>query len=217
MTESGWLACSYPERMLEYLEGKASERKLRLFAVACCRRIWPMLWDPGRLAVEVSERYADGLASKRELAVARAATAAGDLSAQVATERALDWDRAAHLAWCAAREAIRPVAARVAVGGAWASGCWWPEYLAQTALLREIFGNPFRPIAPGPACLAWNGGAIPQMARAIYEEGRWQDLPFLADALEEAGCADPEILNHCRRPGVHVKGCWVIDLCLGKE
>jgi hypothetical protein len=59
-------------------------------------------------------------------------------------------------------------------------------------------------------------GTVAQIARTIYEERRWQDLPVLADALEEAGCADRDILNHCRRPGEHGPGCWVIDLFLGQ-
>jgi hypothetical protein len=92
---------------------------------------------------------------------------------------------------------------------------------AHPALLREIFGNPFRPVSVRPAWLAWNDGAVPRLARAAYEE---RSLPagtldrarlaVLADALEEAGCADPDILSHLRG-GPHVRGCWAIDLLLG--
>jgi ATP-dependent Clp protease ATP-binding subunit ClpA len=65
-----------------------------------------------------------------------------------------------------------------------------------------------------PAWLSWNGGTIPKIARVIRQERRWQDLPVLADALEEAGCTDQEILGHCRQAGQHGRGCWVLELLL---
>jgi hypothetical protein len=67
------------------------------------------------------------------------------------------------------------------------------------------------------AWLAWEGGTVAKMARAIYEERTFDRLPILADALEEAGCENEEILNHCRRPSEHLRGCWALDLILGKE
>jgi hypothetical protein len=68
-----------------------------------------------------------------------------------------------------------------------------------------------------PAWLAWNGGTVVNLAQAIYEECAFDHLPILADALEEAGCADSSVLDHCRLPGLHVRGCWVVDLLLDKE
>ena len=68
-----------------------------------------------------------------------------------------------------------------------------------------------------PAWLAWNGGTVRKLAEAIYDERAFDRLPVLADALEEAGCADEGVLRHCRGGGPHVRGCWVIDLILGKE
>jgi hypothetical protein len=88
---------------------------------------------------------------------------------------------------------------------------------AQSSLLRDVVGNPFRLIAFDPTWLAWNGGTVPKLAQAIYDERRFADLPILADALEEAGCSEPAILSHCRSDGQHVRGCWVVDLLLGKE
>jgi hypothetical protein len=82
----------------------------------------------------------------------------------------------------------------------------------QAALLREMFGNPFRPVAVEAAWLAWNDGAVPKLARAIYDGSRFGDLPILADALEEAGCANADLLGHCRSDGEHVRGCWALDL-----
>jgi hypothetical protein len=90
-------------------------------------------------------------------------------------------------------------------------------------LLRDIFGNPSHPVSVDPAWLTWKDGTIPKMAQVIYED---RDLPsghldnarlaVLADALEDAGCTDADILGHCRQAGVHVRGCWVVDLILGK-
>jgi hypothetical protein len=91
------------------------------------------------------------------------------------------------------------------------------EGAAQAILLRDIFGNPFRPVALDPAWLAWNGGTVRKMAEAIYDDRAFDRLPILADALEEAGCTDRDILDHCRWGGDHVRGCWAIDLLLGKE
>jgi hypothetical protein len=86
------------------------------------------------------------------------------------------------------------------------------------ALIRDIFGNPYRPPpAIDPAWLVWNGGRIPTMARAMYASKRFRDLPILADALEDAGCADEALLAHCRGPGPHVRGCWAVDAILAKE
>jgi hypothetical protein len=86
------------------------------------------------------------------------------------------------------------------------------------ALIRDIFGNPYRPPpAIDHAWLAWNDGAIPNMARTMYASKRFRDLPILGDALEEAGFADEALLGHCRGPGPHVRGCWALDLILAKE
>jgi hypothetical protein len=89
------------------------------------------------------------------------------------------------------------------------------ERRAQCNLLRDLFGNPFRPVAVERAWLDWNDGCVTKLARAIYEERKYQKMKILADALEEAGCANPDIISHCRQPGEHVRGCWVIDLLLG--
>jgi hypothetical protein len=84
-------------------------------------------------------------------------------------------------------------------------------------LFREIFGNPFRPVPIDPSWLAWRGGLVVMLAQSIYDERRFQDLPILADALEEAGCTSEDLLAHCRSSGEHVRGCWAVDLVLGKE
>ena len=88
---------------------------------------------------------------------------------------------------------------------------------AQCLLLRDIVGNPFRPVAVEPGWLAWEGGTVVRLARTIYEAKAFERLPYLGDALEEAGCAREEILEHCRSAGPHVRGCWVVDQVLGRE
>jgi hypothetical protein len=89
---------------------------------------------------------------------------------------------------------------------------------AQASVVRCVFGSPFRPApAVDPAWLAWNGGTVAKLAAAIYDGRRSADLPILADALEDAGCADAAILTHCRGGGDHVRGCWVVDLLTGRE
>ncbi len=84
-------------------------------------------------------------------------------------------------------------------------------------LLRELFGNPFRRARLDPDWLAWNAATVERLARAIYQEERFDELPLLADALTEAGCTDIQILDHLRQPSGHVCGCWALDLLLGKE
>lgn len=84
-------------------------------------------------------------------------------------------------------------------------------------ILRDIFGNPFRPVQVNAQWLTWNGGTVPRIAREIYEQRVFGYLPVLADALEDAGCSDVTILDHCRCPGHHVRGCWLIDLLAHEE
>jgi hypothetical protein len=203
MTETEWLRSDNPSAMLDACS--ASSRKLRLFACACCREVWYLLDDPhGRRAVEVAELYADGEATMEELAAARDAAwvaawdAAGDAARDAAEDAAWAawWAAARDAAWVAARDAARD-AARA----------------KQAALLREVVGNPFRAVE----IPALSPRSVPRMvATSIYAEHRWSDLPILADALEEAGCDDAEILDHCRGAGGHVRGCFVVDLLLGK-
>ena len=212
MTEAEWLACTDPERMLEALRGKVSDRKLRLLAVASCRRVWPQLTGPiWREAVERSEHLAEGQAGSEELAI---------LPARLWEEWRLPADAAARLA----------VSVELDAGAAWevARVASWAnphlsradEQLAQCQLVRDVFGDPDRPATVSPACLT---PQVVALAQAAYDERELPSgqldparLAVLADALEDAGCTDADVLNHCRRPGVHVRGCWAVDLVLGK-
>jgi hypothetical protein len=83
--------------------------------------------------------------------------------------------------------------------------------------VRDVFGNPFRPVKPGASWLQWHDRIVPKMAQAIYDDSAFDRLPILADALEEAGCTDHAVLDHCRQPGEHARGCWVIDLLLAND
>jgi len=204
MTESEWLASVDPQAMLLYVLPWASERKLRLFACACCRRIWGLMKaERARYAVETSERYADGEASLKQLKAAY-----GDTTGISAAELAAGW--AAKLGRTKAPRLAAQWAAR-------ATGNVRQESAAQADLLRDVFGDCFASVVVLPSWLAWNDGTVRGMAAAIYEDRAFEQMPILADALEDAGCEDATILNHCRQPGVHVRGCWVIDLLLGKE
>jgi hypothetical protein len=88
------------------------------------------------------------------------------------------------------------------------------EQQEATALLRDVLGNPFRPVIVEPS---WRSSNVVTLARAIYDERAFDRMPILADALEDAGCTNPDILDHCRQPGEHVRGCWLVDLVLGKN
>jgi hypothetical protein len=215
MTEVEWGSCTDPQQMLTFLrtKGKTSDRRLRLFACGCCRRIWPLLADPRcREAVEVAERFAEGLGTRKDLDVARASVPPGG-----GGPWDTDSDRLA--GYYAATAAIRCVG-RQAIAAASQTASWAAGYVAgraaeQCDLLRCIFGNPFRPPpAIDRSLLTGHSGTVVRLAESLYEERRWADMPVLADALEEAGCHDPDILGHCRGPGPHARGCWVVDLLL---
>jgi hypothetical protein len=215
VTEAEWLACADPSPMLAHLRGHASDRKLRLFAVACCRRIWPLLTDErSRGAVEVAEAYAEGEATDRELAAASTSACDAGEDAYAGARATEDYPAAAAFQVAGAVEhlAVVPGITTAAAGPDRRE-----ELAAQAALLRCLFGNPFRPApAADPAWLAWNDRTVPKLAEAIYEDRRFEDLPVLADALLDAGCTDAELLGHLRGPGPHARGCWALDLLLGK-
>jgi hypothetical protein len=223
MTEAEWLACTDPMPMLEFLRSKASDRKLRLFGVACCRRIWHLLRDErSRKTVEVAERFAEGTATEEELT--QAENDANDVWNELAyaegdvTDAETDASDAACGSACYAEGAIGAAgsASHSAVYALSYAGQQAVEQEGQCRLLRDLFGNPFRPVAVDPSWLTWNDGTVVKLAQAIYDQRRFTDLPILADALEEAGCTDADILAHCRSEGPHVRGCWVVDLILGK-
>jgi hypothetical protein len=221
MTEAEWLTATDPMPMLEFLRGKISDRKLRLFAAGCCRRLSPGLPPEGRAVVEASEEFADSLRDSNFLRSARKkamdsrmivghsgkfadGAEEGALAAalQAAWQGRVGWDAACETA----RQAVRSCQRN-----------WGAERLAQADLLRELSGNPTRAVRVASAVVAWNGGTVPSLARGIYEDRAFDRLPVLADALEDASGTDIELLGHLRGPGPHVRGCWAVDLVLGRS
>jgi hypothetical protein len=227
VTEAEWLACAEPRALLEFVRGRlGSGRKLRLFLCACARRLWPLLKDVrGRQAVEVAERYADGLVKLKRLhracrnaeAAVRALAAYGPGEAPAyCAVRVAHYAAARHWDFNGIVLGCLYYAARAYAGHLPGNPVPAAELAALAALVRELFGNPFSPTAADPAWLGWDGDTVPRLARAIYAESAFDRLPVLADALEEAGCADAEILGHLRGSGPHVRGCWAVDLLLAK-
>jgi hypothetical protein len=215
VTEQQWRACPDPQKMLEYLRGKASQRKLRLFAAACCRRVWGSLGEAQRRpAVEVVERFAEGAASGDDVAGCWRALAGreGFTTSDPGLKALLVLN--AEDAWDAGKWV--PVFAAEAVG--WAAP---RERHSQCDLLHCMFGNPFRPVLLDAE---WLTPTVLALARSAYEERTLPEgtldagrLAVLADALEEAGCDNAEVLAHLRGPGPHVRGCFAVDSLLGKE
>src|SRR5262245_60081072 len=222
MTEQEWAECTDPYPMLKFLKGKASDRKLRLFAVACCRQIWHLIKDrDSRLAVEIAEQYADGEASEGERAGAEYHVVASYSSADAAAFSSIT--REGRPAIGASIGALGAVAAAKRSKQLWGNAGKAPvrEVRAQLTFLCDIFGNPFRLVVLDPT---WRTPIVTALATAAYEERQLpagtldpQRLAILADALEDAGCTDATILDHCRSSGPHVRGCWVVDLVLAKS
>jgi hypothetical protein len=264
MTETEWLEYEHPNGMHHFV-GNKPKRKLRLFACACCRRIWHLLTDERcRRAVEIAEQYADGLIEESDCAKAWRELALRSWEERMDTNNNYAFRAAEHTvelseeddpsggaygaAWGGAWDAAYAVEFSVevpSVGRGWVAGALGilalvvtpeaearrqarrryeadapkrnareQEEKAQCSVMRDIFGNPFRPVPCSPA---WRTSNVISLAQTIYDERQFDRMPILGDALEDAGCTSQEILNHCRQTGEHVKGCWVVDLILGKE
>jgi hypothetical protein len=206
MTEAEWLACRDPMPMLELPGTQRSPRKRRLFVVACCRRIAGVMTEAGKRAVIAAEDYADGLIDRYEL---------HDAWVSVGFPKAENRRYAAAVARAASVSPGNDLAAHGAASAVNASAKKRQERAAQADLLRDIFGNPFRPVALDPA---WLTSDVLALAKGIYDEKAFDRTPILADALQDAGCDNDEVLAHCRdAQQVHVRGCWVVDLVLGKS
>jgi hypothetical protein len=223
---------------------------MRLFACACCRRVWPFITDPrSRAAVEATETFVDGLLAEEEFrAASSSARAAYAEIGEVADSHGFSEtteNSAFNACYCAMTAAwhsrvdltpdrtlageIRDMIGNVICAPPEDEDGTYEEVRAAFSLLekrereclsvmfREIFGNPFRQVVIAPNWLAANDGAVPKLAQGIYEERAFDRMPILADALEDAGCTDSYVLRHCRGPGPHVRGCWVVDLLLAKS
>lgn len=220
MTEVEWLTSTDPAPMLAALDQESSKRRLRLFACACCRHIWHLLSEKERFIVESVERYAEGQISAQEMYKVADINPAFGIPNYVAlhssgSTRAAR-ETASPGAWYSAQRVrafvVDTVRETAGAGGRKA------EWQKQVALLRCIFGSPFRPSRPlPPTVLAWNSNTVVCIAKSIDINGDYGQCPILADALLDAGCPDDALIAHLRQPGPHVRGCHVIDLILGRE
>jgi hypothetical protein len=249
MREADWLKSIEPSAMLRRHRGLPpfDERKLRLFAAACCRRVWDCLVDDqSRAAVEAMERFVEGRESPERMAeFARGAIDAAThlgrpwegfgsedrsatSSAALAAGHAISGLGGGEVFRQAFPHSIGFVASLAESARAFSVSSWrdstpscfaaWTatgksERLAHADLLREILGNPFRPVPFDPT---WRTPDVLGLARSIDEVEDFGSLPILGDALEESGCDADEILSHCRRACGHVRGCWALDAVLGK-
>jgi hypothetical protein len=237
MTETEWLGCTDPASMLKSVRHRSSNRKLRLFACACCFRFRHLIVTEAQQALEVAERYAEGLATPderkktRELAFHAAWVGDPGTAHRRGPAKACVCDALARSAYDAAVGALFrsqgigllsktdwPSSAIDLEEGLgrivdWSSG-EQEQAVFHAELLRDVFGNPFRPVSVRPA---WLTPSVLAVARSIYDARAFDRLPDLADALVIAGCDEEVILMHCRSEGPHVRGCWGVDLVLGKE
>jgi len=195
--------------LTQWRDLRISKRKRRLYVCGCCRLIWDRLTDPRcRDAVLLAERFADGKATRSQLVDA-------ERRARVVADSRTGFFQNA--AWEV-----------VAASNDWDFAIWrlFPRYgictgdrqlgARATLLFRDIIGNPFRIVFVLQEWLDWNDRTAIKIAQTIYEERAFDRMPILADALEEAGCTSADILDHCRQPGEHTRGCWLVDLLLGK-
>lgn len=217
MTEAEWLACTDPWEMLTYLDA-TNERKARLVLAACCRvhyngvasaRLYP--------ALDAAERHADGrLAAstlskyKRELGQIRTV---GPKARRVSRMNAR-WARNLFIlaATPLGSSGWQPIPQAIEAGII--IGDFSPLLTSSLPpILRDIFGNPFHPVTFSPE---WRTDTAVTLARQMYDSRDFGAMPILADALQDAGCENEDILSHCRCEGPHVRGCWVVDLVLDK-
>jgi hypothetical protein len=218
MTEKEWLTCEDPRLMLRFLAGNASDRKVRLFACAGCRRVWKSLdRKPIQQAVEAAEQFADGAITTDELKEACNQAARSVLKESKRNFRKLTTDpdyAVKAYKWTFGMSTALPDGLPTFLIDAPPPDEETFRTLLDPALLRDIFGNPFRPVSIEPR---WLTSDVVALARGIYDDRAFGRLPILADALTDAGCEDADLLAHCRSDGSHARGCWVVDLLLGKS
>jgi hypothetical protein len=242
MTEADWLTTDDLRAMLSHVRSganltrsKPGRRKMRLFACGCCRLIEELLPDARtRKALEIGEKYADGAVddghlqaamleanktAAKEYAKAEVKALAPGMEAARAVWSACDKDgrQAVEFALEYSVKAVQAVRRKVAgkgQKGKEADAAAAEQRRRHCALLRDLFGNPFQSVKFSPH---WRAANVVAVGNSIYKERAFDRLPILADALEEAGCSDAAVLEHCRGAGPHWRGCWVIDGVIGKE
>ncbi len=217
MTEaaSRWDKISDPAELLQTLveAGEApSQRKLGLAAMALVKRMGWLIHSSLTLkGLRLVELGAEGYVTTQEVSdfaedvMENSALGVfhGSLDLALIVQRIL-WPTEGQSPVEATDQFAAEIRVRLGVG----------EGVPQTAILRDVFANPLSKV---PFELRWRSADAVGPARGIYEDRAFDRLPMLADALMDAGCVDDQILGHCRSDGPHVRGCWVVDLVLGKE
>jgi hypothetical protein len=237
MTDEQWLNSDEIPHLIDYVYRKASRRKLQLTAVAACRQLMHLLVDSrSRHAVELAEKFADGLTTPEELASAeegaKAVVQAFQHERSQATGPVGALAMARTYAADAARHLIPPhshpngVLMSAYLAATWDPARRHPEQtqpapattlkvrVRQAALVQCVLADSLRTVAFDAA---WRTQDVLALAEVIYEERAFDRMPILGDALEEAGCPDAAILGHCRENGPHARGCWVVDRILNKR
>ena len=246
MTSRQWRRCKDSIEMIRALKGVASDRKGRLYLCGGCRAIWKLLYDDlSREAVEVAERVADGQAAEDELRYAVWAAEVptfgydfdgswrryqADETVPPSIQRLVEMGVLTSQQLGENNPQIdEPVRDRLlaAAGLAEASASrspfdhdWWHRRIPLVPwpgewLLRCVFSDPFAPfVFFSPA---WISPEVAALARTIYEDRAFERMPLLGEALKEAGCRNWDMIEHCHSPHPHVRGCWVVDLALGKS
>jgi hypothetical protein len=191
------------------------ERKFHLAAVAFCRQVWSRFPDEiCRESIEAVEQVADGLIERKRLARFRKPLA--ELRDQYLRTNQVDRYHGAMAAYFASKfsaTSLKDVA--FSAGLIQTKQGLERAREAQLRILRDIFGNPFRPVKFNPD---WRTSTAVALAQQMYESRDFGAMPILADALQDAGCDCDDVLTHCRdAKGIHVRGCWVVDLVLGKS
>ena len=216
MTEVEWLACEDLAPLLGFLRLAATDtRRLRLLACGCCRQVWATLGDARlRKAVRKLEAFAEDPSDARLLRDAYN-------TANAVYHETYAGRGGPSAAACTVLSATCPDPFGSLFGNLDAalheSRGMLPgdSKRLEAGLVRDVFGNPFRPVDFSPA---WRTDTAVAIAQGMYESRDFGAMPILADALQDAECDNAAVLGHCRDPhGVHVRGCWVVDLVLGKE
>jgi hypothetical protein len=204
LTEAQWLVSDDSYLLLGHLEGTFNSRKRNLIACAVCRYHREHIDDlQFHYLIDLADQVVDGKAMRHEFANAWHAQFE-ELTANRRLPRAAMW------------EAEGTVNGQIDLRGPRGGPRIKAVSSTEANLIRCIVGNPFRPVSIDPAWLTWNNRTMSALAETIYTERAFDRLPILGDALEEAGCDNADILNHCRGPGPHARACWVVDLLLGK-
>jgi hypothetical protein len=217
MTEAEWLAWGDPESLRRHVCEGTSERKLRLFAVDCFRSVIRLLPDPRQhQAIVTLDELAEGIVDQtaRRQAAVLSRRAFAEFPSRAGLQSPVPVDDPHFVGLMLYREFASSSLAHHAMLACAGLADGAAELARQMLVFRDIFGNPFRPVTLDPS---WLTSTVTALARGMYDSRDFSAMPILADALQDAGCANADVLDHCRGDGPHVRGCWVVDLVLGKR